>query len=83
VAALPVGGEPARRRGARARSKTREVVDEPHGLRATAATFHASRGLDAFALQAFMGWETVDRAREYIRLSGETTARALSMVHSR
>lgn len=55
----------------------------PHGLRATAATFHAGRGLDALPLQAMMGWSELSTARNYVKMSGENTARALRQIHSR
>lgn len=54
----------------------------PHALRATAASYHAYRGLQVAPLKAFMGWENLDGAEPYIRLSGGATARALEDVHS-
>lgn len=53
----------------------------PHALRATAATFHAFRGLPVAPLQALMGWADMATARKYIRLSGGATADALNDVH--
>jgi len=55
----------------------------PHALRATAATYHAYRGLPAPALQSLMGWSQLAVAEKYIRLSGEQTANALREVHGR
>lgn len=49
----------------------------PHGLRATAATRFASRGLDTVALQSMFGWAQLSTAHNYIRRSGENTARAI------
>ena len=49
----------------------------PHGLRATAATRFASRGLDVIALQSMFGWAQLSTAHNYIRRSGENTARAI------
>lgn len=49
----------------------------PHGLRATAATYYASRGLDVLALQSMMGWADLQTAHCYIRSTGEHTSRAL------
>jgi integrase len=49
----------------------------PHGLRATAATRFASRGLDIIALQSMFGWAQLSTAHNYIRRSGENTARAI------
>lgn len=54
----------------------------PHSLRATAAMFHASRGLNTAALQALMGWKKLDTAQNYVRLSGAQTRRALEAIHS-
>lgn len=53
----------------------------PHALRATAATFHAYRGLPPVALQSLMGWSNLAVAQKYLRLSGGATARALNDVH--
>lgn len=55
----------------------------PHCLRATAASYHAARGLDAIPLQAFMGWSDISTAQKYVRLSGDHTSRALKLIHSR
>lgn len=55
----------------------------PHCLRATAATFHAARGLDVLPLQAMFGWADLSTAQNYIQKSGENTARALHGIHSR
>jgi integrase len=55
----------------------------PHGLRSTAATTHAARGLDIIPLQSLMGWADLSTARKYISSSGENTARALNRVHAR
>jgi integrase len=53
----------------------------PHALRATAASWHAYRGLPAVALQSLMGWSNLDVAQKYIRLSGGATAKALKNAH--
>lgn len=53
----------------------------PHALRATAATFHAYRGLRPTPLQSLMGWRQLSTAQKYIRLSGGATAEALRDVH--
>lgn len=52
-----------------------------HGLRATAASYHAGRGLDPGPLQSMFGWEDLSTARNYIAVDGELTARALGEVH--
>lgn len=54
----------------------------PHALRATAASWHAYRGVPAVALQALMGWRQLDTATKYIRMSGSATAKALENAHS-
>ena len=59
-----------------------ESTTYPHALRATAATFHAYRGLSPVALQALMGWNDLVTAQKYIRLTGEATAQALRDAHS-
>lgn len=53
----------------------------PHALRATAATFHAYRGLGAAALQSLFGWSQLTTAQKYVRLSGGATAKALRDCH--
>lgn len=53
----------------------------PHALRATAATWHAYRGVPAPALQSLFGWSKLGTAMKYIRLSGGQTAQALRDVH--
>lgn len=52
-----------------------------HGLRATAASYHAGRGLESAALQAMFGWEDLSTAKSYVSIDGEMTRRALSEVH--
>lgn len=53
----------------------------PHGLRATAATFHAGRGLEAIPLQSMFGWVELSTAMKYINNSGTNTQRALNSIH--
>jgi len=53
----------------------------PHGLRATAATFHAGRGLEAIPLQSMFGWVQLSTAMKYINSSGANTQRALNSIH--
>jgi len=74
------------RRVTRAAEKAEEIDPErtyPHCLRSTAATYHASRGLKAIQLQALMGWEDLETAQKYVKLTGEHTARALRNAHNR
>jgi integrase len=54
----------------------------PHSLRATAASYHAGRGLGSIPLQSLMGWADISTARNYVQSSGENTARALNTIHS-
>lgn len=54
----------------------------PHGLRATAASYHSSRGVPAITLQSLMGWADMQTARRYIRQDGDTTSRSLHQAHS-
>lgn len=54
----------------------------PHCLRATAASYHAARGLDVIPLQSLMGWAQVSTAHNYVTSSGENTQRALRYTHS-
>jgi integrase len=53
----------------------------PHSLRATAASFHAYRGVTPVPLQALMGWRDLSTAQKYIRISGSATAKAIRNVH--
>ncbi len=53
----------------------------PHCLRATAASFHAYRGVTPVPLQALMGWRDLSTAQKYIRISGTATAKAIRNVH--
>lgn len=53
----------------------------PHSLRATAATFHAGRGLKLLALMQMMGWAQPQTAEIYIGRSGQNTARQLDSIH--
>jgi len=54
----------------------------PHALRATAASWHASRGVPPAALQAMLGWAQLQVADKYVRLSGAATSRALNEAHA-
>lgn len=56
-------------------------VTSPHGLRATAASYHAGRGLDLTALRAMFGWEDITTARQYLNVDGAMTKRELSSIH--
>lgn len=54
----------------------------PHKLRATAATYHASRGLETLSLMQMMGWCQPQTAEIYISRNGENTARQLDAIHN-
>ena len=53
----------------------------PHCLRATAASFHAYRGVSPVPLQSLMGWSDLSTAQKYIRISGTATAKAVRQAH--
>jgi integrase len=53
----------------------------PHALRASAATWHAYKGLGQFPLMAFMGWKNPQTALKYVRLSGGATEQRLNEIH--
>lgn len=53
----------------------------PHALRATAATFHAGRGLDVLAIQSMFGWAQASTAKCYVASSAENLDRQLQFVH--
>jgi len=59
-----------------------EDTTMPHGLRSTAATYHAGRGLATLALQSLFGWADLQTARRYIANSPDNTERALHQTHS-
>jgi integrase len=54
----------------------------PHSLRATAATYHAGRGLEMLPLMQMFGWSQPQTAEIYIGRSGTNTARQLDSIHS-
>lgn len=58
-------------------------IDEinPHALRATAATYHAGRGLDTLSLQAMLGWGQPSTAQAYIASSADNLDRQLQFIH--
>jgi integrase len=55
----------------------------PHALRATAASYQASRGLGPTALTSMMGWVDLSTAQCYIARSAQNTRRAVRAAHSR
>jgi len=69
--------------------KAAEATDEldpeeahPHGLRATAATYLAGRGLGIYQLCQFFGWEQSQTAENYISRNSVNTAKALDGMES-
>lgn len=52
----------------------------PHGLRATAASYLADRGLESYQLAQVMGWICMDVADSYLSRSTVQTARALDSL---
>lgn len=54
----------------------------PHPLRATAATYHAARGLSPTSLTQMFGWENLATAEIYISKNSGNTARELESIHS-
>lgn len=53
----------------------------PHALRATAATYHAGRGLELLPLMQMMGWAQASTAERYLSRNSENTARQLDAIH--
>lgn len=53
----------------------------PHALRATAATYHAARGLQPSALMQMFGWAQIATAEIYIGRNSGNTARQLDAIH--
>jgi integrase len=54
----------------------------PHKLRATAATYHAGRGLETLSLMQMMGWCQPSTAEIYVGRNGKNTARQLDAIHN-
>lgn len=53
----------------------------PHALRATAATYHAGKGLELNALLQHFGWAQPSTAQRYLSRNGQNTARQLDAIH--
>lgn len=58
-----------------------EDVTSTHGLRATAASYHAGNGLDKEALKQMMGWRDDKTPTRYLQINGQMTSRALAEVY--
>ena len=53
----------------------------PHGLRGTAATYHAGNGVRWQALKTMMGWRENDTPKQYLSIDGAMTKKALNEVY--
>ncbi|WP_281241173.1 tyrosine-type recombinase/integrase [Halopenitus malekzadehii] len=53
----------------------------PHALRATSASFHASRDISVHALMSIMGWADPGTARVYIQSNDEKAAHEIRSKH--
>lgn len=52
-----------------------------HGLRGSAATYHAGNGVEREALKQMLGWRDEETPKKYLRVNGNMTKRALSKVY--
>jgi len=55
----------------------------PHGLRATAASRMAARGLSVLAMKNMFGWSSIETAKAYVSSSSDNTQRQLHAAYSR
>jgi len=53
----------------------------PHALRATAASYHASRDISVHSLMSIMGWSDPGTARAYVTSNDEQAAREIRSKH--
>lgn len=53
----------------------------PHALRATAASYHASRDISIHSLMSIMGWADPSTARAYVAANDEQAAREIRSKH--
>ena len=58
-----------------------EDTTTTHGLRATAASYHAGNGLEKEALKQMMGWTDDKTPTKYLQINGQMTRRALAEVY--
>ena len=54
-----------------------EETTKPHGLRATAASELAARGVTVMTLKNFFGWQQISTAQSYIESSSERARKDL------
>lgn len=52
-----------------------------HGLRGTAASFHAGNGLEMQSLRGMFGWRDNDTPKKYLSIDGEMVRRGLQEVY--
>ena len=82
---VEVSGTAVNRRVKKSASYVDEINENmiyPHALRATAATYHAARGLEMLSLMQYMGWCQPSTAEVYIGRNGKNTKRQLDAIHS-
>ena len=53
----------------------------PHALRATAASYHASRDISVHSLMSIMGWADPSTARAYVTANADQAAKELRSKH--
>jgi len=53
----------------------------PHALRATAASYHASRDISIHSLMSIMGWSDPSTARSYVNANADQAAREIRSKH--
>lgn len=53
----------------------------PHSLRATAASYHASRDISIHSLMSIMGWQDPSTARTYVNANPDSAAREIRSKH--
>ena len=53
----------------------------PHALRATAASYHASRDISVHSLMSIMGWADPSTARAYVTANADSAAREIRSKH--
>lgn len=58
-----------------------EDITSLHGLRGTAASYHAGNGVQKEALKQMMGWRSDRTPAKYLRIDGQQTRRALAEVY--
>ena len=77
----PPAAPPTRPAAGRALSFPAIAEGPPAIVRATAATFHAGRGLEMHALMQHFGWAQASTAEVYLARNSQSTARQLDAVH--